>query len=610
MQDYSRIRDAAETGIRSLAASLRGVLEAEEELELAKDAKQQRFAQRRHQEATLKLQRDRHNLGVDQFEEDKRVQTEQSEIDKTKREAEEAKNKALEDLGVEFDKELDAYFEDRQKYQTEEDPEEKERLRQSLLRRGAWLESNSERVKRDFPSHKRFIDSDEELKAKDAERKQKEQETDKVLQAKIKGVKESKILTDEQKQKILDYIAIDPEFDVVKHLQDEQAKAEKLPEKAKLSEYVINNAEMLGLTAEEAQSIAQEILDGNETTEETLELLYEELESLGLSPEELLKRKSEIINAIAGVRSASTAKLTDTERVRRELEAYKDQPENSLAVGNLANLITSPSSRTVFLQTIRNRLDGKSFEEISKPEFTREKEDAASLMVQTLMKNAQGGDIVQRELRSQELLRYHLPEIMKTIDDLRAKGIDLGKLTKGSEGFFRFTGSVLVPEVAALNARLEALVNGFIALRSGAQVTEVERKLYKNIFPNVGDGYELNKAKIEGLITESAVALNKLLTKTLGKEWGNYATTIDFKPGAVDPIKYTTEEGLTLPETPETDTKTETDDTETPETTETGFDIKSFIDTAKADQHSKEDVKKWLEDNGHDTSNFDELWGE
>ena len=327
--------------------------------------------------------------------------------------------------------------------------------------------------------------------------------------------------------------------------ETERIKAQKeqeIPEKQQLSQYVLDNAEALGLTPEKAQEAATGIVAGEETTEQTIDMLFEKIDSLTLEPEDALKRKAEIVSAMGGVKVGDASSKTDFSATQDILNKYADHPENNTAFNRVANMISSKDQRQTFAHSIDRFAQGKSFKELSEPENARNKEDVARLMVQELMENATGGEIVKRHLRTQELLRVHLPEIMKTVDKLHAQGVDLGKVTAFTEKGTQFFGNTNNPEVAKINTRIKDLVAAFVALRSGAQVTEQERAMYTDIFAQMGRGYELNKAVIDGLLTNVLVELGSQYDRTFGKEWGDYATTLDFQPGEVSPVEYVSPE--------------------------------------------------------------------
>ena len=71
--------------------------------------------------------------------------------------------------------------------------------------------------------------------------------------------------------------------------------------------------------------------------------------------------------------------------------------------------------------------------------------------------------------------------------------------------------------------------NGYMALRSGAEVGETERALHARMFAAIGSGYEENKATIEGLATHVLGDLSDIYKGVMGPEWGEYAATVDFQ---------------------------------------------------------------------------------
>ena len=213
----------------------------------------------------------------------------------------------------------------------------------------------------------------------------------------------------------------------------------------------------------------------------------------------------------------------------------EDQRSNLEALTGLSNAIKVDNVRNHFILSADRYMKQTSFSEMNE----EDKELTAKLFVQATMANIQGGDIVKRHLRVYELLRVHLPEIMKEIEALKAEGVDLGKFTAAAEATGNFFGNTANEKVARLNTRIKDIVASFVALRSGAQVTEQERTMYTNIFSQIGRGYELNKAAISGLMDNVLVELNSTYTNLMGDEWGEYATNVIFYPGEIkEPLKW------------------------------------------------------------------------
>ena len=231
---------------------------------------------------------------------------------------------------------------------------------------------------------------------------------------------------------------------------------------------------------------------------------------------------------------------TNQDIAQQVLDKYASEEnfDNHYLMEFISNKIGPKNEAERFVRGMDRFLRGRTFEQLEK--FPKIKEAAAKFAVQEIMQNIEGGEIVKRHLRVMELLRVHLPEIMKTIDDLRERGVDLGKVTSGTEKIFQFTGATNNPEVARLNTRIKDLVASFVALRSGAQVTEQERKLYTDIFSQIGRGYELNRAVIDGLMDNVRIELGNIYNTSMGKNWGGYATQLQFDPGEVSPVQHIT----------------------------------------------------------------------
>ena len=187
---------------------------------------------------------------------------------------------------------------------------------------------------------------------------------------------------------------------------------------------------------------------------------------------------------------------------------------------------------------------------------------------------------------------------MKEIDALKSEGIDLGKFTAAAERTGNFFGNTANPKVAKLNTRIKDVVAAFVALRSGAQVTEQEREMYNKIFSQIGRGYKLNKAVIEGLMTNVLVELNSAYTRGMGEEWGNYATQIQFEPGEIAPLEWVapSAEGEGGEETEEPTSEAEPLD-----------DALQAQITELLNEHSPEQVRTWLQEKNYPPEIIEQL---
>ena len=151
------------------------------------------------------------------------------------------------------------------------------------------------------------------------------------------------------------------------------------------------------------------------------------------------------------------------------------------------------------------------------------------------MQSVAGGDIVKRHLRAYRILKTQLPALLIDVATAKESGRHLGRLVQAQEGIMRWIGGTSHPEITELRTKITDVLNGYIALRSGAQVTETERRMYQSIFANIGAGYKANKATITGLMTNIQRDFAGIYKETMGPEWGEYAKEVDFEQDSQPP---------------------------------------------------------------------------
>jgi len=240
-----------------------------------------------------------------------------------------------------------------------------------------------------------------------------------------------------------------------------------------------------------------------------------------------------------GASASSGRAPSSIENQQTILKRYSNDIATKSALAGLLSILDTDSKRDNLLNLSESWLKGRKYEEMS--ESPREKEGAARLFMRTLYNNAAGGEIMKRHMQTLDLLRIHLPELMKEIDAMRDAGIDIGRVLKWDEKVQRWIfGDTQSPHARKLQTRITNIVAAFIMLRSGAQVTEQERALYEGIFANLGQGYESNKAAIDGLLLDVENELSTRFVEGFGEEWGDYALSLTMKAPA--PTKITQEE--------------------------------------------------------------------
>lgn len=125
---YSRGREALDAGIRTFAATYRAMLEAEKEVDMARDAKQQRAAQQRYRDAQLALQQWRLDLGVDRLEHEKQLAEAKAAADEQNRKKEEVEAERTAELQKKYEEVAGRLTELDTAYEAAEDEAKKQRL--------------------------------------------------------------------------------------------------------------------------------------------------------------------------------------------------------------------------------------------------------------------------------------------------------------------------------------------------------------------------------------------------------------------------------------------------------------------------------------------------
>jgi len=287
-----------------------------------------------------------------------------------------------------------------------------------------------------------------------------------------------------------------------------------------------------------------------ETTEQELGAKTNIIDALekpaGMKDEEWEAWKNQQKAEIAGGKTSprilqkepSPGSITDTQRAEEIFNKYKDDFSNNYMIRKIGSMMPV-GNRKAWAHDIDSFLRGRTFEQMASD--PQNKKAVAFLAADEIFENAPGGEIAKRNLLAREILQVHLPEIQKRIDLLQSQGKDLGKLTAFVEAIARRTGGDIIPndpEVASLFSDIKFLVTEFIALRSGAQVTESEREMYTQIFAQIGNDYKLNTAIIDGLMTNVLRGLKDTFVKNMGEDWGNYTTNLKFDLGEVAPQEY------------------------------------------------------------------------
>ena len=311
----------------------------------------------------------------------------------------------------------------------------------------------------------------------------------------------------------------------------------------------IANMQQGYLTPEEMAQIARKqggISDtNNNSILANLELIEKHKDNLTAEGYDQLRK-----DAAAGKEVDITKHVIEPEKIKEDddivqivLDKYDEKPDESLSedtpdttteqpkvrkvspnrkmLGRMINLVPN-TDREVYASTIDRIIQGRSFDELT----DEEKNEVARININQIKNNTPGGDIAKRNIQAYNLLLAQLPSILDEAKVLAEQG-KLGRLQQGKEGIARWFGGVDEPDVARLRVRINDVLNAFIALRSGAQVTEKERSMYQSIMANIGFGYEGNKAAIDGLLTNVIGSMANTYAEGMGIEWGEHAARYD-----------------------------------------------------------------------------------
>ena len=129
-----------------------------------------------------------------------------------------------------------------------------------------------------------------------------------------------------------------------------------------------------------------------------------------------------------------------------------------------------------------------------------------------------GGEIAGREAVAMQTMRRELPSVKEHLNILNDNGITIGKGLQIKEGILRLTGETIDPLVGAAVTQINNLTNAFIALRSGAQVSESEFARYQSMLANIGKNNEFNQAIVDEMIRISDRAVRFYYDKKLDSQ--------------------------------------------------------------------------------------------
>ena len=519
-RQYSHGKHVASDALRGLAVGIRGVLEAKRMAREAKSGREKRIADHYVRLKRLDLQERR--LAITEGTA-ARAQ-EKLDLDKQIQETEAAKVEALEELGKTYDEELDAYFDERTHYQAEMDSAEKSRLRASLLRRGAWLESNAGRVGRSFPAHKRFIESDEQRRAQALENQEKEE----ALQRKKDAIEKSEALTPEQKQKALSYLDINPDYDVLSELEAEAETAEE--EKKKAAEVETENrrkAKQQLLDEHKGKIIAghgEPIWDALKIVVETAADPNEVDVLKYLEPEAAKKKETapDVIEVTSGIEDESirqtvTRFTANSDFTDKGKVTWARQIANELVLGN----------RGVVLRIFSDRIRAMT--------KTSDKFISVRLPISKQLVNIRQGifDLKKLGVQTGRVLSHYV-EGMSLADWKAAL----------SETAIEFSGlEELNPEQRRKAAEIATQINASLVLilqrvsRTAVHESEFERwramlpALFKSEIINIGsiDGF-LSVMRNDQQAAYEAWTTPEIASEMLAQEgWGNIKTTEDYR---------------------------------------------------------------------------------
>ena len=529
--------------LRSFAAAVRGYAEAKVQLKQARGQREAQMAQVQLNQRKVELAEQRnnilgleHNLDVEKWEDQKKTDAsaEQAAIDKAnqtadeKKEAEEAKAKAIKNLGDQYDKETQVYFDEREKYNAETDPVEKQKLRASLIRRGSWLESNAKQVGRTFDAHTRFIESDEEIREEALEEERKATE----LQRKQKAIQDSKVLTPEQKKLAHDQLEIDPNFNILESIETERAATAEATENTQATA--------------EAEAKKQEIRDAKH------KLLDEHSETI------IKKYGQGVFDALkVAIESEDDPNDVDVLKYLEPLEAADDKktdPDITAIIAGLPEGIRRSISRISANSIFSTREKKLEWATHLKNELSLGNRDIVLRMLGDKIRDIT--KTTDKFMGSRVPIAKQLVNIQKGMSELDKMGVKTGRMfSRYIEGMsladwkaavgqvtIEFSGiEKLDPEQKRKATAVATQINASLAFLlqkvSGAAVQEAEFERWRAMLPALFKDDDINTGTIDGFLTvlrtDQEAAYAQYVPADIAKEmmttegWGEIKTTED-----------------------------------------------------------------------------------
>lgn len=217
--------------------------------------------------------------------------------------------------------------------------------------------------------------------------------------------------------------------------------------------------------------------------------------------------------------SISASKLPESGKIREIVEQYEAFTPNRELIDNL--YVMAPKTQGEKLVTsINAMLQGRTYEEMSEEDREKTAKQAARYAIRV----KGGGEIEQREKFARLIMRQSLPNVVQKYNKVRGK---LGRLTQGAEGVFKFVGGTTSdPDVAIFQATMIELTNAYVALRSGAAVTDREYQRYKDNLPGIDKEEAFNDALLISMIDSLDSYFNSMYKDNMGDTWGQLASDV------------------------------------------------------------------------------------
>ena len=216
---------------------------------------------------------------------------------------------------------------------------------------------------------------------------------------------------------------------------------------------------------------------------------------------------------------AGTESRSDTKDSIDALDIFPVDDPTSSAL-NKINLSFPKAQAERMIAYIAKLTEGKPFNELP----AAIKSAAAEEFKAAVEIKGVGGESVKKVMQARELLNQELPPLLNMMEDYEdryGKG-SLGFAIKMKDGVLsRVSGRPTNPELDAIFTATQDVIANILLIRSGASVTENERRLTEAMLPTATVPLNFSRARATALLNANKRAANTFYRNTINESYSN-----------------------------------------------------------------------------------------